>query len=82
MAVGLGRLGQAGADAQDIVVRCGHPADPLAEEIAQLPLDPVADDGVADLARDGETEPRIAVPSSRSNQYSVRKRVDTDRPRR
>ena len=61
MAVCLGRLGESRPDAQHVIVRRRDTVDTVAEELAQLPLDPVSNHRVPDLARDSEPKARVAV---------------------
>ena len=60
VAVRLGRLGQALAHDEHVVVRRWHTLEPRAHELAQLALDSIPDDGVPDRLRHGEAEARIA----------------------
>jgi hypothetical protein len=59
VSAGVGGLGQPGPGDEDIVVTLLRERDELAPGLPQLPLDPAADDGVADGLRDGETEARL-----------------------
>ena len=79
-AVRLDRLGQALAHDQHVVVRRRHALERCPNDLAQLALDAVADDGVPDRLRNGEAKPRLADRLLAREPVSVRKRVETDRP--
>jgi len=53
-------LGQPGPDDQDVIAVAGKPPEPSAPDLAELPLDPVAHDGIPGRSRHSETEPRLA----------------------
>src|SRR5581483_3346966 len=56
--VGCGRLGDAGADDEDVVATLGHAVEPGVPELAQLALELRARHRVPDRPRDGHAEPR------------------------
>src|SRR5215210_3506602 len=62
VAARVGRLGEPGPRYEHVVVAGTYSVRELRPGFTELPLDPVADDGVADGLRHGKTQPRLLRP--------------------
>ena len=58
---GVGRLGHARPRREHVVPPRRDRSGELLPRLAELALEPIADDGIADRLRNGKAEPRLAV---------------------
>ena len=80
VAARVGGLGHAGPGREDVVAAGGNVAGELLPRLAQLALEAIADDGVADRLRHGEAEPRLAGRVVLTRKPVQRQVAGRDRP--